>query len=315
MNPLARPKPLFVHLAMSVTMLLWGGSFVASKYVLDRIPPLSYMAVRFLIAGLLLVPVIVLRGRPRFSRRTHLLVALTALSEPVAYFLFESYGIRLVTATTASLVIATVPLAVMVTAALTLGEPMHRRGLLAVAVSLSGIVLLVIGADPGGGGAAGSSDGSQLLGIILMFGAVFAAAGYITLARSITQTEDSVHVTIVQTWWGAAVFLLLFLFQRRPLATLEPLDSAGWAALLFLALGATVAAFLLYNWALRHETAGRASLYINAIPVVTALLGRLLLGERLAPIQWAGAALVVIAVRLAVRREPAARAGAVPPLA
>lgn len=301
MNAPTRPHPLLVHSAMSLTMLLWGGSFVASKFVLGIITPMTYMGVRFGIAALVLVPIALYRGLPRFGRRTHLLIALTAFSEPVAYFLFESYGLRLVSATTASLVIATVPLAVMVLAALALGEPIHRRGLIAVAVSLAGIALLVVGGRDSVAVAAGTVDfGERVIGILLIFGAVISAAGYITLARSLTQRHDSVRITVLQTWWGTAAFSLLWLSQPAPARSVEGLGRTGWAAILFLAVGATVMAFLLYNWALRHETAGRASLYINAIPVVTAVAGWFLLGESLTGVQWIGAACVVGSVRLAI---------------
>lgn len=284
---------------MLSTMILWGVSFVATKLVLGRISPLSYMGVRFLIASVALALVMLLRGRPHFSARTHLLIALTALAEPVAYFLFESYGVRLVSATTASLLIATVPLAVMLLAAAFLGEPLRRGALFAVAVSITGVMLLVVGAEDAGG-----TRADRILGILLVLGAVLSAALYITQARHLTQRHDPVNLTILQTWWGAGVFGLLWRLQPETERSLAALGQEGWIAILFLAFGATVAAFLLYNWALRHETAGTASLYINAIPLVTALAGWLILDERLRPLQLVGAGLVLLAVRIAVRSSP-----------
>lgn len=290
---------MIVQLAMLGTMLLWGISFVASKIVLTEISPLTYMGVRFLLASILLAVVMLFRGRPRFSRHTHKLIALTALAEPVAYFLFESYGLRLTTATTASLIIATIPMAVMILARLFLKEPIAPRGVLAVVLSITGIALLVIG----GGAAPGSpAPAQQALGVLLVFGAVLSAAFYITLARNLTQKHDPVHITIVQTWWGAGVFVVLWHAQAPPLRAVS-LSTPGWVALIFLAVGATVIAFLLYNWALRYETAGRAALYINAIPVITAVTGRVVLGERFTTLQFAGAALVLAAVRFSSHRK------------
>ncbi|TVR74751.1 MAG: DMT family transporter [Spirochaetaceae bacterium] len=296
---------MIVQLAMLATMLLWGVSFVASKIVLDQISPLTYMGARFLAASVLLMIVMIVRGRPRFTRRTHGLIALTALAEPVAYFLFESFGLRLTTATTASLIIATTPMAVMILAALTLKEPIAPRGIAAVFLSIGGVLLIVIGsgAGPGAGSGVAGAQMQHTLGVLLVFGAVLSAAVYITLARNLTQKHDPVNLTVVQTWWGAGVFVVLWQSQA-PAMRAVTLDRSGWVALIFLAAGATVVAFLLYNWALRYETAGRASLYINAIPVVTAITGRVLLNERFTPIQVAGAVLVLAAVRLAsYRRE------------
>lgn len=294
---------MIVQLAMFGTMLLWGVSFVASKLVLDQISPLTYMGVRFLIASVLLAGVMAVRGRPRFSRRTHGLIALTALAEPVAYFLFETYGLSLTTATTASLVISTIPMAVMVLAALYLKEPVAPRGIVAVFLSIGGVALIVIGSGPGSApGGVAYSQMQYALGILLIFGAVISAAMYITLARNLTQKHDPVNLTVVQTWWGAGVFVILWQVQA-PAVRAVTLNTAGWVAILFLAAGATVTAFLLYNWALRYETASRASLYINAIPVVTAVTGRIFLDERFTTVQIVGAVLVLVAVRFASHRR------------
>lgn len=299
---------MIVQLAMLGTMFLWGISFVASKHVLTEISPLTYMGVRFLIASLLLAVVMALRGRPRFSRKTHGMIALTALAEPVAYFLFESYGLRLTTATTASLVIATTPMAVMIIAALFLKEKISPRGIAAVFISLGGIVLLVLGGGADSGTASSlipsAETAQRFLGVSLVFGAVLSAAFYITLARNLTQKHDPINLTVIQTWWGAGVFVILWQAQA-PTHRAVTLSTTGWIALLFLAAGATVSAFLLYNWALRYETAGRASLYINAIPVITAITGRVLLDERFTAMQIAGAVFVLAAVRLASHRKEA----------
>jgi drug/metabolite transporter (DMT)-like permease len=82
----------------------------------------------------------------------------------------------------------------------------------------------------------------------------------------------------------------------------------AWAAVGFLAVGATVIAFLLYNYALRHLPAGVAGLAVNGVPVVTTITGRLFLGEQLTALQLVGAAVVIGAVTwVATSSERAAR--------
>lgn len=300
-------------------MVLWGVSFVATKIVLDHIGPIPYMGIRFLLAGTVLVIVTAIIGAPRFSRPTHLLIAATALAEPIAYFLFESYGLRIIGATQTSLIIALIPLAVMVLAAIFLDESLHIRGIIAVFVSITGVVLLVYGADfvsTDGQIAVQIDPATRTLGVLLVLGAVFSAAGYITLARSLTQKHDPVRLTIVQTWWGALFFVALWQSTSPGVGTVAAMPLPVWGAILFLVFGATIAAFLLYNWALKYERAGTAALYINAIPVITAFTAWFVLGERLHPVQLAGAALVLAAVRLSSRRsasETAQTAQTVPP--
>lgn len=294
MTVLDTPRPVIVQGALALTMVIWGVSFVASKIVLSMLTPLTYMGVRLLAASLVFAIVMAIRGRPRFSRRQHFFVALTALAEPISYFLFESFGLNRTSATTASLIIATIPLTVMVFARIFLGEAFSARGLIAVILSIVGIVLLV-------GTEGGTRD--DLVGVLLVFGAVLSASAYITLARYIGRSTDSTNLTILQTWWGAAVFISLWMVQPTP-ARAVTLDPTGWSALAFLVLGATLGAYLLYNWALRHETANHAAIYINGIPVVTAITAWIALGERLTPLQVLGAGLVVVSVRFATREAP-----------
>lgn len=294
------PRPVLVQLAMALTMILWGVSFVASKIVLASLTPLTYMGIRFLLASVVLGIVLLLRGRPGLTGRQHVLIGLTALAEPISYFLFETYGLTLTSATTASLIIATIPLMVMLFAGMFLGEPVSPRSLIAVIVSIGGIALLVAGAPSTEPLTPDAPISEHLAGVLLIFGAVISAAAYITLARHISRSTDTVSLTVFQTWWGAAVFGVLRRIQSPP-ARAVLLPPSGWFALTFLVLGATLGAFLLYNWALRYETAGRAALYINGIPVVTAITAWVILDERLTLLQLLGAVLVIISVRIATQ--------------
>jgi len=291
MTVLDTPRPIVVQLALAATMVIWGVSFVASKIVLSSLTPLTYMGVRLLLASIVFAIVLAVRGRPRFSRRQHLFIALTALAEPISYFLFESFGLNRTTATTASLIIATIPLMVMVFARIFLGESISARGFVAVILSIIGIILLV---------GTGGQTQNDPIGVLLVFGAVLSASAYITMARFLGRSTDSTNLTIWQTWWGGLVFVSLWIAQPEPARSVR-LDTTGWAALAFLVLGATLAAYLLYNWALRYETANHAAIYINGIPVVTAITAWAVLGERLTPLQIFGAVLVVISVRFATR--------------
>ena len=69
-------------------------------------------------------------------------------------------------------------------------------------------------------------------------------------------------------------------------------------ALLYLTIFATIGAFLCYNYALSRIPASRAAVFINGIPVVTALGAWIVLGESLTPVQAAGGVLVLCAVFL-----------------
>jgi drug/metabolite transporter (DMT)-like permease len=134
-----------------------------------------------------------------------------------------------------------------------------------------------------------------LLGDLLIFGAVFSAAFYIVGARNLGKKYSSKDITTMQTLYGAIFFAPAF-FWELPEVKWSAMNGRSLAALIYLTVFATVAAFLCYNHALTKIPAARASVFINGIPVVTAVGAWLLLGETLNPTQSAGGLLVLTAV-------------------
>ena len=303
----AKHSPLVPYLALAAAVLLWGLSFVFTKVALAGLPPLCILFLRFALAALFFLALFARRGRPRLSPADLREVARVCLFMPVAYFILETYGIKFTTASKASLLAATIPLAVLLASAWLHRERPRPRVLAGAALSLPGVVLLV-----SGGGADGLLSGPRL-GDLYMAGAVLAAAAYMILAGRLGGRVSCVDLTGLQMLAGALVFAPFALAQ---------MDGVAWgavglplAATLALALGPTIAGFLCYNYALSAIPAPRASLGINLVPVVTAAGAWALLGERLAPLQMAGGLLVLLAVVLAtapdrrLRPDPPADAG------
>jgi drug/metabolite transporter (DMT)-like permease len=275
------------YAALAAAVLFWGSSFVATKLVLETFSPEAYMFLRFALASVAFVAVLWWRGFPRLPGSVHLRLAAIAVFEPGLYFVFETNGLALTTAPKASLIIATTPVVVALLSRIFLGERMGHRVTVGGIASLTGIAILVI-ADRR---AAVILEGTGL-GDLLVLGAVVSAAGYIILARSLSARLDSVQLTAYQVLYGTLFFLPLFLL--RP--SLPPIESVGidaMGSLLFLAVFATVVAFLSYNYALSQIPAARAGVFLNAIPVVTAIVAWPVLGEVLTPEQALGGVLVI----------------------
>jgi drug/metabolite transporter (DMT)-like permease len=97
--------------------------------------------------------------------------------------------------------------------------------------------------------------------------------------------------------YGALLYAPLF-FWELPAVNWSAISSRSFVALAYLIIFATCAAFLCYNFALTKLPAGKASVFINGIPVVTAIGAWILLGETLTLLQICGGILVLIAVCL-----------------
>jgi drug/metabolite transporter (DMT)-like permease len=189
-----------------------------------------------------------------------------------------------------SLIIATIPIAVMILSTIILKEKTNRLGIIGILLSLVGIAILVTG-DPDFAWGMGGS----LKGDLIVFGAVLSAALYIVSARNLGMRYSSREITSMQCFYGA-VFFAPALFVDFPTFSLAAISARSLVSLLYLTVFATVAAFLFYNYALTKIPASRASIFINGIPVVSALGAWAILGERLTLLQGVGGILVLAAV-------------------
>jgi drug/metabolite transporter (DMT)-like permease len=292
---------LSAYSALSAAVVFWGLSFVATKVALETIPTFTLIFFRFSIAGCLFLVVSAARGGlPKLSRRAHLKLFVMALFEPGLYFVFETIGLQYTTAPKASLIIATVPVAVLIFARLLIGERIRVMSLLGILASLVGIGVLIAG-DPQFRWALGG----HLTGDLLIIGAVITAALYMVGARDLGREYSAWTITCFQIFYGALFYAPMFFVESSGLDWGDVTVSSILAAI-YLTVFATVAAFLCYNFGLTRIQASRAAVFINGIPVVTAFAAWVVLGERLTALQAFGGALVLFGVWLtnALGRPP-----------
>lgn len=285
-------KPLTIYAALAATMILWGLSFVATKVALESVPTFTLVFARFSLAALIFLFMRQGRKWPSFNRKEHVKMVLLALFEPGLYFIFETIGLQHTSAPKTALIIATIPVVVLVLSALMLRERASGTSITGILLSFGGIVLLVVG-DPEFGW---NFEGS-LLGDLLIGGAVVSASLYMVFARDLGRSHSSLEITFVQIVYGAIFFSLPFVWEL-PSLVWSDITLRSILAVIYLTVFATVGAFLCYNFALSRVPVSRAAVFINGIPVVTAIGAWVLLDERLTPIQAGGGALVLAAVFL-----------------
>ena len=283
---------VLAYTAMIAVTVFWGLSFVATKIALETFPTFTLIFIRFSVAGLFFFFLMLSRGLPKFSRRDHARIFLTALFEPGLYFIFETIGLQYTSAPKTALIIATIPVAVLMFAFLFLGERTSVTSILGIGLSLLGIGILVVG-DPQ---FSWQIEGS-LLGDLLIMGAVVTAALYMVSARNLGKEHNALDITGYQMMYGALLYVPLFLWEL-PSVQWSAMSGRSIVALAYLTLFATCAGFLFCNFALTKLPAGKASVFVNGIPVVTAIGAWFILGESLTMLQICGGIIVLTAVCL-----------------
>jgi len=278
------------------TVLFWGLSFVSSKTILNSgVPPMTMVCIRFVIAAVVL-NLLLKRFDPdaRLRKEDVLPLGLSGLFGVTIYFFFEARGIKLTSASHASMIIAVIPVVTLVAEAILFRTRITLLTGAGIALSVLGVMAVVW--RPGQFAAGGS-----LMGDLFMFGACLCWVVYIILSRNLHQRLSELAITAYQSVFGT-VFLV-------PLALLEmhqwvPITLTAGLNLLYLALFCSALSNFLYVYALSALGPIAVSPYVNLIPVVGVVGGVVLLGESVAWTQVAGGVVILAGVLAVSWRRP-----------
>lgn len=278
--------------------VVFGFSFIFTKDALIYLAPFQLLGLRFALAALSLT-LLAACGLIRLKIRPDQLPALLKIAvwQPVLYFIFETYGVKLTSASESGVVIALAPVAVTVLSGFMLGERITSSQGVCIGAAVAGVMVMALG---GNSAAAGSSPG-HLIGILMLFGAVLAAGFYNIFSRRAAASFAPMEITFAMMWLGALVFNAIGLVQAildgRPADYVAPLKHLPVVAgLLYLGLLSSVVAFFLLNYSLSRMPASRTAVFLNLIPLVSLSAGVLFYGERLGPWQLAGCTLILLGV-------------------
>jgi drug/metabolite transporter (DMT)-like permease len=286
----------------SLTMAIWGSSFVIAKVGLREMGPLTLAGLRYFVAFLILLPFLPRRlaasGRP-----SRLLMGQLALLGLSAYLIGNGcffLALRVVPSTTVSFMMGLLPILVLIGSLVWLKETPTRWQTFGMAICLAGTGMFFL---PGMQVEAWSGIPTLAVGLV--------GFGFFGLLGRVVARErkvDALTLTAIPLAIGGGALLAVAL----PIEGLPRLTPTGIGIVLLLALINTAVAYLLYNHALQCLTALQMNLVLNLSPFVTALLAGVILGERLGLMQWAGMAVATLGVALA-QRAAAAPAASFPP--
>ncbi|MDR1212025.1 MAG: DMT family transporter [Spirochaetaceae bacterium] len=285
-------------IAIILCVLFWGFSFVSIKIAVAVFPPMTLGALRFAIALVFLFFIkTALAGSERLGRRDLPLLIGAGFSGVTLYFFFENTGVSLVTASEASIIIAAIPVISML--AEWAAAKIRGHGLRVTMRRRAGTALSVLGVWLTAGVSFSVSGSAS--GYFYMLGAALSWVVYCFCTRPLFKHHSRIFIVFWQSFFGFLGFVPFSLmeFSRwgRP-------DLPVLAHVLFLALCCSALGYWFYARSLEILGIGISTIFVNLVPVITAASGFLVLGDRLMPLQWLGAALVISGVYLALLKAP-----------
>jgi drug/metabolite transporter (DMT)-like permease len=288
-------------LAIIICVFFWGISFVSIKIAVTAFPPMTLGAFRFALAVVFLV-FIKARAAPKekLKRRDLPWLIGAGLVGVTLYFFCENNGVSLVAASEASIIIAFIPILAMIAEWLAeklrffrhkqqAPAPFAARRWFGALISMAG-VWLVARVSPSGVGSGG-------MGYLYMAGASLSWVAYCFLTKPHFARCSRIYIVFWQSVFGFIGFLP---FAAREFPSWGIPNPLVLGHVIFLGICCSALGYWFYAYSLEILGVAVSSVFLNFIPVVTAIAGFTFLGERLMPLQWLGAALVLSGVTLAM---------------
>ncbi len=277
--------------------VIWGGNFTATKIAFTEIPPLAFTGLRFALATVVLWWIVgrVEGHRPLPPGARNKLIALGLVGQTL-YQLFFIEGLARTSATKSAIILATLPIAVTVAAALLRIEVVTTRQRWAVVVATLGVGAVLAARGGSIGGPVGSGD-------LLLFGGVVTWTAYTLMLRHWALPMSTLSITAWTLYTGTPILVLVGLPQMLGLDW-GKVSIIGWGGVIYAALLSLVAAYILWNHGIVRLGAAQASVYNSLVPFVAAVVAFFALREIPGPFHILGGLLIIAGILLA-RQAPA----------
>lgn len=288
------------YLILAATLLLWSGNWIVARAVRDDVAPGIATTGRLLIALAVLAP-FVWRGLAAklraFTAHDWRIFALLGFSGGGIHLSLQWLGLHYTTATSATLFLSTSPIFILLLARPLLGESILPRQWLGVLVSFAGVAAIAARGDPQALATLEFNRGDLLaLASMAMWGSYTV---FLRMRRDDLDTAQSIFLVCAI----GLVFMLPWLAWDLLAAPKVTLTSLGMLAVVYSAIGSLLLAYAGWAYVVKRLGASRAGATMHLMPIISAALAAVFLGERPQWFHFAGMVLIFAGVGLSTYRR------------
>jgi drug/metabolite transporter (DMT)-like permease len=277
-----------------IFVVLWSTGFVAARYATDDTGPLTFLAVRMLLAAAVLAVVAVSRRAPRVERRVVPWVVLAGIGMHVLYLggVFVAID-RGLPAGVSALIAGLHPVLTALASRRVLGERLIRIQWIGVALGFAGVIAVVVDR------LLTHSSGVTVMTMGASAVSVLGMAGGTLVQRKKCSTMPLLWGTIVQYTAAAVVLSTLAIVWEHVdfRITGRSLFAMLWAVVVL-----SIAAVLLMLWLLQRRAASQVTSLFFLTPALSAVEGAILFGERLGALALVGLVISLLGVAFVTRK-------------
>lgn len=296
-------KSQLTWLSLWTVYLIWGSTYFAIAYVIESMPPLLAMGIRFLIAGLLLALIISLRQGtselkiPRAELKSSLLMG----------FLLLGFGIGTVSIAQAyvpsgivALIIAALPLWIAIFRTIS-GERLVKLSWLGLVIGFAGVALLL---KPGSITPVSEIENSKLFlfMLLVLLGNIGWALGTF-LAPRFPLPKNTLVFTAYEMLAGGASLTLAGFIKGESISDFLDATSWSWLWFFYLVFFGSIAAYTAYLWLVANAPVSLTATYAYVNPIIAVALGAIFLDELITSAYAIGGLIILIGVILVVSVE------------
>lgn len=287
-----RSPALLAWSALVVVWIVWGSTYLAIRVGVRTLPPFTMAAIRYVIAGLILLPIGWFSGTPEQRitdrpgpRQWGSMLLLGAMLPALGNGVVSWAELRLPSGI-AALLVGTVPLWIVVADALVKRQMPGVARWVALAIGITGVAVL-----SGGGG----SDFPIWSAVAVLFAAMCWGTGSV-LQNVLPVPVRPMLMAAMEMLCGGIVCAIISAVRGELTFDAGAVSGESWWALVYLIVAGTLIAMTAYVFVLGRLPATTVSSYAFVNPVVAVLLGAVILSERLTVRQGIGAVIIVLAV-------------------
>jgi drug/metabolite transporter (DMT)-like permease len=287
-----------IYAKLILTAIFWGGTFIAGRVIAPNIGPFSGAFLRFVFASVLLLVFShsLLSGLPKLKRRHIIPAILLGMTGVFAYNVLFLAGLKTVTASRASIIIANNPVFLAIFSSLIFREHLNFKKVAGIAMSLSGAVVAITHGD-----LALIWQGAIGLGELFIFGCVASWVAYSLIGKQIMQDLSPMAAVTYSSIFGA-VFLSFPAYFEGITLSITHYSALTWISILYLALFGTVIGFTWFYQGIKTIGPTRSGVFINFVPISAIILSFIILGEKIDGSLIFGVILVTTGVFLTNRK-------------
>lgn len=286
-----------VYLTLAAVTMIWGGTFVAGRFLAGSLSPVFAASLRFLLASTALLGFLWLARIPlaRPTPKQWLQLALLGFFGIFSYNLCFFYGLQYINASRASLIVALNPAVIGLASWWLFKERLGRAKTAGIATCIVGAALVIVSRNP----QLLAATPDAWIGDLLILGCVLSWGVYSLFSRELNQTLGPVQTVTFSILIGT-VMLWILTAVRGELSwqALNDLGLAQWLSLIYLGVLGSALAYIGYYDGIRKIGATRSGVFIALNPLTAVILGALLLGEQLMPAMYVGGGLILSGIYL-----------------